>query len=173
MARLVLYDKTARIVRCLGLSALLVAPASSALNAATATTTFSVTATVLQVCAVSASTLAFGNYDPTSATPTDGTTTVSVTCTNGTAYTIGLNAGTGSGATVASRKMTASSNLLNYTLYQDNLRATVWGNTVSTDTVAGTGSGAAIPHTVYGRIPAQQTAPTGSYSDTVTVTVTY
>jgi spore coat protein U-like protein len=49
----------------------------------------------------------------------------------------------------------------------------VWGNTVGTDTVAATGSGAAQSYTVYGRITAQTTPAPGTYTDTITVTVTY
>jgi len=47
------------------------------------------------------------------------------------------------------------------------------GNTVSTDTVAATGNGASQSYTVYGRVPAQTTPAPGTYTDTVTVTVTY
>jgi spore coat protein U-like protein len=142
-------------------------------NAATATTTFAVTAAVSQTCLVVATPLAFGTYDPTSATPTDGTTTVTVTCTTATPYNVGLSAGGGTGATVASRKMTSGSNLLNYTLYQTAAHTTVWGQTVGTDTIAGTATGLPIAYTVYGRIPAQQSVGSGAYTDTITVTVTY
>ena len=145
--------------------------------ATTTNTTFSVTATVNAVCSVGASTLGFGVYNPTSASNLDNTTTVNVTCTNGTAYNVGLDAGTGSGATVAVRKMTRTAGgteTVNYSLYQDSGRTTVWGNTVSTDTVAGTGNGSAQPLTVFGRVPGSQTTtPVASYSDTITVTVTY
>jgi spore coat protein U-like protein len=49
----------------------------------------------------------------------------------------------------------------------------VWGITIGTDTVSATGNGAAQTHTVYGRVPAQTTPAPATYSDTVTVTVTY
>ncbi len=104
----------------------------------------------------------------------DATTTLSVRCTNTTPYSIGLGVGTGAGATVASRKMTApSSNTVNYTIYSNSGRTTVWGNTVGTNTVARTGTGAAQSVTLYGRVPAQTTPLAGSYADTVTITVTY
>lgn len=142
--------------------------------AATATATIVVTATVLQACIVTASPLVFGNYDPTSATPTDSTTTVLVTCTNGATYNVGLSAGGGSGATVATRKMsTGGGGTMNYSMYTSAARTTVWGNTVGTDTVAGTGTGLPVSYTVYGRIPAQQTVASGAYTDSVTVTITY
>ena len=140
--------------------------------AATATTTFTVSASVTATCLISATTLAFGNY-AFAATPS--TSTISVTCTNGTTYNVGLNAGLASGATVTTRQMggTVSGSLLNYGLFSDSGHATNWGNTVGTDTVAGTGSGVAQSLTVYGQIPATQYVAPGSYSDTITATITY
>ena len=141
--------------------------------AATSTTTMAVQVTITATCTInSASTLNFGTQGVL-ATNVDQTSTIQLTCTNTTPYNIGLNAGTGSGATVATRKLTSGANTVNYTLYSNSGRTTVWGNTVSTDTVAGTGNGAAQSYTVYGRIPAQTTPAPGAYTDTITVTVTY
>jgi len=141
--------------------------------AASTNTTFTVQATITATCTInSASTLNFGTQGVLAAN-VDQTSTLQVTCTNTTPYNIGLDAGTGSGATVAVRKLTSSSNTLNYTLYSYSGRTTVWGNTVSTDTVAGTGNGTGQSYTVYGRIPAQTTPAPGNYTDTITVTVTY
>jgi spore coat protein U-like protein len=146
-----------------------------AVQAATDTTTFQVTATVNDACTVSATDLAFGVYDPSAADDED-TSTITVTCTKSTDYDIGLNEGTASGATVTTRKMidTVSTDLLNYSLFSDASRTVNWGNTVGTDTVhVGSATGAAENHTVYGRIPTGQYVTAGSYSDTITVTVTY
>lgn len=145
--------------------------------AATSTTTFGVSATVEDSCSVSASALGFGSIDPIANVNTDTNTTIDVTCSNTTAYDVGLDAGTTTDATVTSRQMSdgsATPNLLDYGLYTDSGRTTNWGNTVGTDTVAGTGDGTAQTLTVYGRVPSgQQTAAVGSYTDTITVTVTY
>jgi spore coat protein U-like protein len=146
---------------------------SNVASAATATATFSVSATVVKACVISATPLSFGTYDPTTASPVDGTTTVTVTCTNGTSYNVGLNAGTSAGATVTSRKMTQGSNTLNYALYQDAARTTNWGNTVGTDTVSGTASVSPANLTIYGRVAPAQNVPVGTFSDTITATVTY
>jgi spore coat protein U-like protein len=156
-------------------AALLVAPLAEApvqpAAAATATATFQVTATVLATCLITANPLAFGTY---AGTQTDATTTLSVTCTNTTGYTVGLDAGTGAGATVASRRMTGpGSAVLTYGLFTDSARGTVWGNTVGTNTVAGTGSGLAQTLTVYGRVPASQFVAPGAYVDTVTATINF
>ena len=139
--------------------------------AATATTTFSVTANVVTTCGITATNLNFGNY---SGVQLDGTATLNATCSTGTPYTIGLNAGTGTGATVALRKMKGpAAEELNYTLSQDAAHTINWGDTIGTDTVPGTGNGAAQPHTVYGQIPASQFIQSGAYSDTITVTLTF
>lgn len=143
-------------------------------QAATTTTTFPVTATVLTACAVTANPLAFGNYDPTAATALDATTTLSVLCTVGTSFTVGLNAGTGTGATVTTRRMTNGANTLNYALYREAARTNNWGNTPGTDTPPPT-TAPVLPTslTVYGRVPAGQNVAPGGYADTVTVTVNY
>ncbi|MBB72431.1 MAG: spore coat protein [Legionellales bacterium] len=147
---------------------------SSLCFAATSTTTFTVNATVSDSCSVSANNLSFGSYEPTGITNLDETTTISVTCTLGTVYNTGLDAGTGSGATVTTRKMTSGSDLLNYSLYSNVTHTTVWGDTVGVNTMPGVGTGSAQNLTVYGRIPSgQSSVPAGSYSDTITVTVTY
>lgn len=141
--------------------------------AATVTDTMAVTATVQSACVVSATPLAFGTYNPVAGTNLDATATLNVTCTQGTGYNVGLSAGGGSSATTTVRKLTSSGNTLNYALYSDSGRTTNWGNTVSTDTVAGTAGASATAYTVYGRIPGNQNTTAGAYTDSVTVTVTY
>ncbi|MEE4453858.1 spore coat U domain-containing protein [Novosphingobium resinovorum] len=166
----------ARRLRPLAAGAILAAGfvlAPQAVFAATATDTIAVTATVQSACVVAASPLAFGNYNPTSSSNVDATTTVNVTCTQGTAYNVGLNAGTTTGGTTTVRKLNSSGHTLNYALYQDSGRSTNWGNTVNTDTVAGTAGTSATAYTVYGRIPGSQNTTAGAYTDSVTVTVTY
>ncbi len=139
----------------------------------TSTATFTVTATVLPTCTVVGGVpLAFGVVTP--GTQRDGSVTVSATCTLGTPYTLALDAGTGSGATVASRRMTSGSDTLQYTLYQDAGRTTLWGDgTGGTSVRSSTGTGLTQSFTVYGRVPSNATAPVGSYTDTITVTATY
>lgn len=148
-------------------------PFASISLAATVTSNFASQITLVASCSInSAATLDFGTQGVLSAN-VDQTSTIAVQCTPTTPYNIGLDAGTGSGATVATRKMTSGGNTVSYTLYSDSGRTTVWGNTVGTDTVAATGNGAGQNYTVYGRVAAQATPAPGSYSDTITVTVTY
>jgi spore coat protein U-like protein len=161
--------KSALPTAVLGCLALGLAPTSAI--AATATTTFAVTATVQATCLVSATAMAFGNY---TAAVANSSSTVSVTCSNTTPYNLGLSAGLATGATVSARKMTGpGSALLGYSLFSDSARTVNWGQTVGTDTVTGTGNGTAQALTVYGDVPAGQYLAPGSYSDTITATVTY
>jgi spore coat protein U-like protein len=136
-----------------------------------ATTSFPVTATVQATCTVSATSLVFGTY---ASTLLSSTSTISAICTKTTPYNIGLNAGTATGATVTNRSMKGpSASLLHYKLFSDSGHTINWGNTVGTDTVYKTGSGATQILTVYGQVPAGQFVTPGSYADTITVTLTY
>jgi spore coat protein U-like protein len=168
--------------RLLGLTAAsaLFMAASSVTNAGTATSNLSVTATVAANCTIATSPVAFGAYDPIVAnatSPLDGSGTVTVTCTTGSAATITLGQGSNpaAGSTDAAplRQMKDSgTHVLAYSLYQDSGRTTVWGNTSGTG-VADTGSGTAQNVTVYGAVAAGQNVPAASYSDTVVATVTF
>lgn len=143
--------------------------------AATATANLSVSATVINDCVLGTITsVAFGNYDPTSPTPNNNTGSIVVTCTLGHVYNIGLNPGTFSGATVTTRRMTGpSASGLAYSLFRDSARTLNWGQTIGTDTLQQTATGLAQTAIVYGQIPASQAVIAGSYSDTVGITVTF
>jgi spore coat protein U-like protein len=137
----------------------------------TGTTNFTVTAVVAKDCTVTATNLAFGNY---TGAVNNSTSTVSVNCTSGTAYTVGLSTGLATGASVTNRSMTGpGSALLHYGLYTNSGHTINWGNTSGTNWVSGTGNGSTQPLTVYGQISAGQHSTPGSYTDTITVSVTY
>jgi spore coat protein U-like protein len=145
----------------------------SSASASTTTSTFTTQVTLAATCVInSASTLNFGTQGVLAAN-VPGTSTIAVQCTDTTPYNIGLDVGLGTGATVAVRKMTSGGATVNYSLYSDSAHTTVWGNTVSTDTVAASANGASQNYTVYGLVPPQTTPAPGTYTDTVTVTVTY
>jgi spore coat protein U-like protein len=145
-------------------------------SAATATANLGVSATVTNNCTISTAALAFGSYDPVVAHASanlDGTGTVTVACTKGATATIGL--GLGSNPTGAVRRMKdAGTNYINYELYTDAGRSTVW--TTSGAGLLATGaapSKAARNFTVYGRVASNQDVPAGSYNDTVVATVNF
>ena len=123
-------------------------------------------------CTVTSSGVVFGSYDTFSSTPLDGTGPIQIVCNGNPSFSISLSTG-GSGS-YAPRAMASGSYRLNYNLYTDAARTTIWGNgTGGTQTVSGTSPKPVIDATVYGRIPARQNAAMGNYSDTVTVTVTF
>ncbi len=142
-------------------------------EAATATGSLNLSVTIQSTCSViSATAINFGTM-ATIAANVDQTSTLTVRCSSTTPYNVGLSAGGGTGATVATRKMSSGANAVNYTLYRDAGRTQVWGQTIGTDTVTGTGTGANQTLTIYGRVPTQAVPPPGTYTDTVTVTITY
>ncbi len=122
-------------------------------------------------CTVSTSGLNFGSYDVFSTVNDDATGTIIVNCTNNATYTIALSSGSG---TYSSRTMTSGTTTLPYNLFLDSTHLTIWGDgSTGTSTFSGVGTGANVSTTVYGRIPARQNARVGSYSDALTVTVTF
>ncbi|MBU9437831.1 spore coat U domain-containing protein [Burkholderia multivorans] len=163
-----------------GLSTLSAAMLAGTAHAATysngtATATFTVTLTLQPNCTIAANPLNFGT-NGVLATAINQQTTLNVTCTNTTPYNVGLDAGTVTGSSVASRLMAGTSTgntttTVAFQLYQDAGRTTIWGNTQGTNTVAGTGTGAAQSLTVYGQVPAQATPKPDTYQTTVTATV--
>jgi spore coat protein U-like protein len=136
-------------------------------------------------CSLSTTGVAFGHYDVTLPTPDDTTGTLRVTCTrlagvdpSNVSYVLALSAG--SSGSYATRQMPSGTNRLTYNLFANAARTQVWGNGASaTITVAGSLSyngsqpSSSTSHTIYGRVPALQSVPSGSYSDTIVVTVTF
>jgi spore coat protein U-like protein len=150
--------------------------ASTRSNAASASASLNVSASVANNCSISTSALAFGVYDPLVAHASvnlDGTGTITIACTKGATSTIALNLG--GNASGASRRMTdGSTNYLTYEMYQDSARSTVWGSSGAAQfTPPAAPTKAARNFTVYGRIPAGQDIPAGNYADTVTATVNF
>ena len=127
-------------------------------------------ATVTPQCSVtSPNTLNFGSVVSLGVV-FDAQTTLSVSCSNQLPYTVGLSSASGSNPT--SLQMAYGTNRLSYAVYQDSARTTGWGN-VSGLWVAGTGTASSQSFTVYGRLPVQTLPPAGTYTDTISVTVTY
>ena len=158
---------------CLAAAYVPVAPAADAI------TSFEVSAKFAGVCGVSATPLDFGQAINIAipAAGVAGQNTITVTCATGTGYTVKLGSGLG-GASCATRKMTAGTSTLNYSLYKEIGHSTVWGDggggAGCSETVTGTGSGAAQPLTVYGLIAGIQTAATDAfYMDTISVTLSF
>ena len=72
--------------------------------------------------------------------------------------------------------MKSSGNSLNYNLYTDATYTSIWGSgsggTSSVSKTNGSGeTGSTI--TIYGKIPAEQDVYAGSYSDSITITISF
>ncbi|MGH7772293.1 MAG: Csu type fimbrial protein [Candidatus Binatia bacterium] len=140
-------------------------------QAASSTISLDASATVSNNCTISAGSLNFGTYDTLASSPDDDTGTVTITCTPDAPVTLELNLGVN--ASGSQRRMTNGTNFLNYEIYQDAGRTIVWGSVASGQHQTAMGTGAAQNFTAYGRIPALQKIPAGSYSDTVIATVNF
>ena len=164
------------ILRTAALSVALIGALSApTANAATATDTFTVSITVENSCTIAVNDLNFGTVN-TLATAVNGSTTGTVTCTGIGAYSIAFNAGTGTGSTLATRKLANGADTIDYNLYSAaNGGGSILGDgTGGTATIGGTSTGAADSFTVYGQVAGgQNPKPTGTYTSDVVATVTF
>lgn len=162
--------------------------ASSAAWADSISKSFTVSATIVNGCAFGNSlatpisnlgTINFGsmssipsNVDVVSAS---GTGSVVVTCTPGATVTISMDYGV-NGGNATQRLMantTSATQTLGYQLYQNAARTQVWGTGALAQTISSFPLTTQI-YPVYARLFAVTPLPTaGTYTDTVTVTLTY
>lgn len=126
-------------------------------------------------CTISTTGVSFGSYDVYSASALDSTGSVTYNCGLGTIL-ISVDISKGASAAFDPRTMQNGVNALNYNLYTDAARSTIWG-----DGTAGTSQYSAtlpplntdVTVTVYGRATALQDVAAGAYADTVVVTVNF
>lgn len=128
-------------------------------------------------CTISATGPAFGQYDTLSLLPADSAGRIVLSCELLVeAPTVALSAGQGS---FLARAMVSGASRLDYNLYADFTRASVWGDgTQGSQTVTMTGG---VPiggmrsfsRAIYGRVPARQRVDSGFYSDALLITVTF
>jgi spore coat protein U-like protein len=147
--------------------------ASPASAIETVTDAFDVSITIQPACNITAdSDLSFGTQSYLNETH-EAEVSVDIQCTNGTTGRISLDDGTGGGSVIA-RTMEYQGNSIEYSLYTNSDYTTHWGDgTSGSSTVDHIGTGAATALTIYGRTPVQGEPPAGTYSDTVTITVSY
>ena len=124
-----------------------------------------------RACSLNVTGVNFDNYDVFSDTALQSTGKIYVNCASGVGYNISINAGNG---TYYQRVMKSGSQILNYNLYIAPNHAIIWGKgTNGTATVSGSGADETMDHVIYGRIPPNQNVYPGSYSDTITVEITF
>lgn len=146
---------------------------------ASAAFSFTATANVMPLCGSYVTTaMNFGNVTGGIGSNIDQTARLTLTCLKNTAYQVSLDNGQNNPSATTTRRMRTtiggSSYYLNYELYRDAARSQRWGNTLTVDTVSGTGTGSAQQLTIYGRVPpVTGQPPAGTYSDVITVTITY
>ena len=138
---------------------------------------FTVSLDVIPSCRVTATSVNFGEHGAL-LSDLDAAGKINVTCTRDTQYKVTLGQGLAS-AGVNGRKMFKDGMRGNpsvaYNLFRDPARTIVWDNAVPPDTSpwAKIATGITDVQTVYARVKAQKTPPTGTYSDSVVVNVYY
>lgn len=137
---------------------------------ATSTGAMPVSATIQPSCTIAATDLLFGAY---TGNQLDGQSQMSLSCTNGVPWSVGLSPGNWPGATAVTRRMAGPGSPMAYALFRDSARTLNWGNTVGVDTLSGTSTGTVQRIPVYGRVPAAQLLPPGNYHDTIVATVSF
>lgn len=135
-----------------------------------AISTFTVAATVVASCTISAQDLNFGSASALSANR-DQSSTLSVTCTNAAPWSVALGNGSNFSTTRRMRQG-ATSNYVGYALYRNSGRGQPWTSGSGNEST-GTGSGGSQSLTVYGRVPPQALPAPGTYTDTVVATITF
>jgi spore coat protein U-like protein len=150
-------------------------PISVAQATYTATAGMPVRIEIAASCAVSASDLNFGAYASNQNTAVQGQTAIQLVCGAGTLAEVSLDAGTGPGRNTSRRSMEQEGGRdeLDYDLYQDPGRTIHWGDRSGRDTLEVQTTGVPLTIPVYGQIPGGQRVREGTYSDTITVQVTY
>ena len=161
------------------IAAALLASSSAAL-AATTSGNVAVTATVGANCILTTVPITFGVYDPLSATAKTGTGQVQLVCTVGATPAIAIDNGLNVSGTQR-RMVSGGTNFLNYDVFQPTSNAaaaacayvTPFPTAVPGFALTAAPTTASRSYNVCGQIPASQSAPNGSYTDTVTATITF
>ena len=131
-------------------------------------------------CSMSATSLAFGPYNPLSPSAILATNTLRVTCDGAIGelvhYSIAL--GAGGSASYTLREMTGRTGVLQYNLYQDFARTLIWGDgqagtALLQDGYVLSSTSASRSYLVYGRVIPGQNVRVGNYSDTISVTLNF
>jgi spore coat protein U-like protein len=127
-------------------------------------------------CSVSTIGVSYGSYSPLSVTPADSTGSVNILCNANIKVTIAIGPSPNSGGFNPRRLRKATgADFLNYNLYTNSSRATIWGNgtqgTAIVNINARRNRTSNVP--VYGRAPAGQDIGTGAYSESLVVTINF
>lgn len=139
-------------------------------NAANTTGTFGVSATITNNCVLTPpAAVDLGAYDPTSASQVSGTGTMQVKCTKGTSYTTTLTS-------TNTFKLKSGTDEIPYVIYQPasdgtGATTTAWTGSAGPTVSAASNGNRSMVATIRPSIGVD--VPAGSYTDTVTITVTW
>ncbi|CAN7185071.1 spore coat U domain-containing protein [Trinickia sp. LjRoot230] len=152
---------------------LLTAPTCASLTTSNGTLPFSVNATVLNDCFISATNVSFAATGVLDAAR-GATGSITAQCTNGDAWRIALNGGGSSNVASRSMQRVGGGGAVSYQLYLDAAHTSPWGDgSAGTAMATGVGTGNQQVVNVYGLVPAQATPAPGNYSDTITATISF
>lgn len=127
--------------------------------------------------------VAFGAYEAFSPVPLDAQGSLVVTCARdggqgNMTISVAIGASQTSGSTANRQLAGPAPDRLNYNLYRDAARTSVWGETAGSDTVTQAlvvpnKSSASATFTIFGRLFVAQDVRPGFYSDSLLITVNY
>ena len=125
-------------------------------------------------CSITTTGVNFGPYNVFDSAPVDSTGSVRYQCTGNTnSFTIAI--GRGSSPTFTPRTLQNGADAMNYNLYLDAARTSVWGDGTSGTTLFTvwnpTGKAVSVP--IFGRIQPGQDVTAGTYSDSIVVTIQF
>jgi len=149
---------------------------SSQAMASSIAANFQANAIVNASCSVSATNVALGELTPSQSGTTSKYGFIGATCTNGTSYSLALS--TGSSGSFAERKMVGSiagnTDTLAYNLYTDSANPVVFGDgSEGTQMINLTGMTRSILTRIRVKMPSNQYIKPDTYTDNITVTLTY
>ncbi len=147
---------------------------------ATANTNLPISVSVNANCAVAASSVAFGVYDPLAATAASATGSLTITCTQGSAPSVAVGLGLNAQGSV--RRLSSGTAFIPYSLFQPSSNTPGAGCVGASVPFPSTAPGfaltaapsiAARTYNVCAQIAPGQDVAVGNYADTVVVTVTF
>jgi spore coat protein U-like protein len=152
-----------------GLLALALAAAGRAADAATAGGQFSISASVVDGCAVSGANMDFGTYTAGQEADLDAVGRIEYAGCSG---TVRVEIDGGQRPRAGLRHMSSGSNQLGYQLYQDQGRTRVWGTGSDAVELDSRLPGVSRVN-IYGRIPRGLSVMPGRYTDQVNIMLVF
>ena len=126
-------------------------------------------------CTISATSVNFGNYNVFNGSAVDSTGTITYTC-NSAASNVTISLSTGASSSYRPRAMSKGAEALNYNLFRDAARTSIWGDGTNGTAVYSRNNppnNNPVNVTVYGQIPAGQDVSAGTFSDTISATINF